>query len=139
MVSALRQLGFDYVFDTDFSADLTIMEEGTELLARLTAAWQQQDTAAGQQGAQQAQQQGREEGAAAQQQQHGPGPLPLLTSCCPAWINEVELAYPQLIPYLSSCRSPQAMMGAVVKRVWAQKVCAMAGGCAGQRCPSVSV
>ncbi len=97
------------------------MEEGSELLQRLAAAWQQQDQRAQQPEREEAQQpEGQEAGRAAHG--HAPGPLPLLTSCCPAWVNEVEQAYPRLLPHLSSCRSPQAMMGAVVKRVWAKQV-----------------
>lgn len=83
MVNALRELGFDYITDTNFSADLTIMEEANELLARLS---------------------GEREGA-----------LPLFTSCCPAWINYVELNRPDLIPHLSTAKSPQQMHGAISK------------------------
>ena len=82
MINALRQLGFDYVFDTNFAADLTIMEEGTELLARL----------------------GKRE--------H----LPLFTSCCPAWVNWVEIHRPDLLAHLSTSKSPQQMHGAITKR-----------------------
>ncbi|WP_343502014.1 [FeFe] hydrogenase, group A [Alloyangia pacifica] len=82
MINALRQLGFDYVFDTNFAADLTIMEEGSELLARLRA---------------------------------GAG-LPLFTSCCPGWVNWVELNRPDLLPHLSTTKSPQQMHGAIAKR-----------------------
>ncbi|HCF58925.1 MAG TPA: ferredoxin, partial [Myxococcales bacterium] len=71
--AALRRLGFDYVFDTGFSADLTIMEEGSELVHRL---------------------------------QNG-GRLPMLTSCSPGWIKFVEQFYPEMIPNLSTCKSPQ--------------------------------
>lgn len=81
MVAALRRLGFDKVFDTDFAADVTIMEEGTELLNRL---------------------------------ENG-GPLPLITSCSPGWIKFCEHKYPELIPNLSTCKSPQNMMGALLK------------------------
>lgn len=88
MVASLRALGFDYVFDTDFTADLTIMEEGSELLERLKKG----------------------------------GPFPMFTSCCPAWINLVEKVYPELIPNLSSCKSPQGMMGALIKKYWAKKI-----------------
>jgi NADH-quinone oxidoreductase subunit G len=79
MVNALRELGFDYVTDTNFSADLTIMEEANELLQRV---------------------QGKREGA-----------LPLFTSCCPGWINYVEIMRPDLIPHLSTTKSPQQMHG----------------------------
>lgn len=82
MIHALRQLGFDYVFDTNFGADLTIMEEGAELLARLKA------------------------------KRH----LPLFTSCCPGWVNWVEINRPDLLPHLSTTRSPQQMHGALTKR-----------------------
>jgi len=81
MVNALRAVGFDYVVDTNYSADLCIMEEANELLERV---------------------------------QHG-GPLPLFTSCCPAWINYVEKNRPDLVPHLSSCKSPQQMMSASIK------------------------
>ena len=82
MINALRQLGFDYVFDTNFAADLTIMEEGTELLERLKAGTR----------------------------------LPLFTSCCPGWVNWVELNRPDLLPHLSTTKSPQQMHGAITKR-----------------------
>lgn len=82
LINALRQLGFDHVFDTNFAADLTIMEEGTEFLQRLKT------------------------------QQN----LPLLTSCCPGWVNWVELNRPDLLPHLSTTKSPQQMHGALTKR-----------------------
>ena len=82
MINALRQLGFDYVFDTNFAADLTIMEEGTEFLTRL------------------------------KNQKH----LPLFTSCCPGWVNWVEINRPDLLPHLSTTKSPQQMHGALTKR-----------------------
>jgi len=82
LINALWLLGFDYVFDTNFAADLTIMEEGSELLARLEA------------GAR----------------------LPLFTSCCPGWVNWVELNRPDLLPHLSTTKSPQQMHGAIAKR-----------------------
>ncbi|MDH5516932.1 MAG: [FeFe] hydrogenase, group A [Gammaproteobacteria bacterium] len=82
MINALRQLGFDYVFDTNFAADLTIMEEATELLQRLKQAKD----------------------------------LPLLTSCCPGWVNWVEINRADLLPHLSSTKSPQQMHGALTKR-----------------------
>jgi len=84
MIQALRALGFDYVFDTGFSADLTIMEEANELLARLR---------------------GERE-----------GKLPLFTSCCPGWINYIEIHRPDLLPHLSTTKSPQQMHAAVIKR-----------------------
>ena len=82
MINALRQLGFDHVFDTNFAADLTIMEEGTELLARLKDGQK----------------------------------LPLFTSCCPGWVNWVEINRPDLLPHLSTTKSPQQMHGAMTKR-----------------------
>jgi len=87
LVTALRRLGFDRVFDTNFTADLTIVEEATELLRRM------------------------EQG----------GPLPLLTSCSPGWVNFLEKFYPELIPYASSCRSPMSMMSSLLKTWYAEK------------------
>lgn len=87
MVAALRRLGFAKVFDTDFSADVTIMEEGSELLARMSSG----------------------------------GALPLITSCSPGWINFVETFYPELLPNVSSCKSPQQMFGALAKTYYPQK------------------
>lgn len=87
MVAALRRLGFDRVFDTDFGADLTIMEEAHELLDRV---------------------------------QNG-GPLPLITSCSPGWVKFCEYYYPELLPNVSTCKSPQQMTGAVIKTWFAQK------------------
>ncbi|MBR4401070.1 MAG: [Synergistes sp.] len=84
MVAALRRLGFDKVFDTDFSADLTIMEEGSEFLHRV---------------------------------QNG-GVLPMITSCSPGWINFIEIKYPDLLPHLSTAKSPQGMFGALAKTYW---------------------
>eukprot|EP00906_Rhabdomonas_costata_P020237 RCo029411 len=88
LVGAAHAAGFSHVFDTNFAADLTIMEEGTEFLKRL---------------------------------KNG-GPFPMFTSCCPAWINLVEKRYPEFIPNLSTCRSPQMMMGSTIKSYWAQKL-----------------
>jgi NADH-quinone oxidoreductase subunit G len=82
MINALRQLGFDYVFDTNFAADLTIMEEGTEFVSRLKK----------------------------------PENLPIFTSCCPGWVNWVEINRPDLLPHLSTTKSPQQMHGALTKR-----------------------
>jgi NADH-quinone oxidoreductase subunit G len=114
LVAALRALGFDYVFDTDFSADLTIVEEGNELLQRLARAWA--DEALGPE---------EDDAAAAaaappsSSSAHAPAPaLPMFTSCCPAWVHLVEDDYPSLIPNLSSCKSPQGMLAAVIKQVW---------------------
>ncbi|KAL0212468.1 hypothetical protein RCL1_006094 [Eukaryota sp. TZLM3-RCL] len=87
MVAALRASGLaDYVFDSQFTADLTIIEEGYELIGRLTKKW-------------------------AGEEVH----LPQFTSCCPAWIKYVEQSAPQLIPYLSSAKSPMMMLGALIK------------------------
>ena len=87
LVTAMKRVGFDKVFDTDFTADLTIMEEGTELLNRLG----------------------------------GNGPLPMLTSCSPGWIKFCETYYPDLLPNLSSCKSPQGMFGALIKTYYAEQ------------------
>ena len=87
MVAALRRLGFHKVYDTNFAADLTIMEEGTELLGRIL----------------------------------GGGALPMITSCSPGWINYAEYNYGDLLPHLSSCKSPQQMQGAVIKSYYAEK------------------
>ncbi len=94
MVAALRRLGFDGVFDTNFTADLTIMEEGTELLTRLKRAIVDKQPVA----------------------------LPMFTSCSPGWIKFAEYYYPQFLPNLSTCKSPQQMFGAVAKTYYAQKV-----------------
>ena len=88
MVAALRRLGFDKVFDTDYAADLTIMEEANELLERV---------------------------------QNG-GTLPMITSCSPGWIKYCEHYYPEQIPHLSSCKSPQQMFGAIMKTYYAEKM-----------------
>ncbi|MDR0670039.1 MAG: [FeFe] hydrogenase, group A [Treponema sp.] len=85
--AALRRLGFNTVFDTNFSADLTIMEEGTELVKRLTSG----------------------------------GTIPLITSCCPAWVDYMEKYYADMIPNFSTAKSPQQMMGAMIKAYWAAK------------------
>ena len=87
MAAALRRLGFAKVFDTDFGADLTIMEEGTELIDRL---------------------------------QNG-GVLPMITSCSPGWIKFCEHYYPEIIPNLSTCKSPHQMTGALIKSYYAEK------------------
>ncbi|NLG79152.1 MAG: 2Fe-2S iron-sulfur cluster binding domain-containing protein [Firmicutes bacterium] len=88
LVAALRRLGFDMVFDTDFAADLTIMEEGHEFISRLRDG----------------------------------GRLPLITSCSPGWIKFIEHFYPELLPHLSTCKSPQQMFGAIAKTYYAEKV-----------------
>ena len=94
MVTALKQLGFDYVFDTDFAADLTIMEEGTELLGRLKRHLEGDETVQ----------------------------LPMLTSCCPGWVNFFEYNYPELKDVPSTARSPQQMFGAIAKTYFANKI-----------------
>lgn len=94
MVTALRALGFDYVFDTDFSADLTIMEEGTELLGRLKRHLNGDKTAR----------------------------IPILTSCCPGWVNFFEHNYPELREVPSTAKSPQQMFGAIAKSYFAEKI-----------------
>ena len=88
LVAGLRALGFDKVFDTDFSADLTIMEEANELVGRV------------------------------KNQKN----LPILTSCCPGWINFIEHNYPDLLNIPSSCKSPQQMFGAIAKSYYAGKI-----------------
>lgn len=87
MVTALRRLGFDAVFDTDFAADLTIMEEAHELVERIK----------------------------------NPSTLPHITSCSPGWINFVEGFYPELLPHVSTCRSPMTMMSTIIKTYYAKK------------------
>lgn len=87
MVSAIRRLGADKVFDVDFAADLTIMEEGTELLNRINSG----------------------------------GVLPMITSCSPGWIKYCETFYPDFIPNLSTCKSPNQMQGAVTKTYFAKQ------------------
>ncbi len=109
MVSALRRLGFDAVFDTDFTADLTILEEGAELLTRV-----KQALTGGL---------GKKKGEGADAHgEHAPGPLPMFTSCSPGWINWLEQFAPELIPNLSTCKSPQQMFGAIAKTYYAQKI-----------------
>lgn len=87
MVAAMRLMGFDRVFDTSFSADLTIMEEGTELVQRITKG----------------------------------GKLPMTTSCSPGWIKYIEQFYPDLLEHVSTCKSPQQMMGAIIKSFFAER------------------
>ena len=93
MVSALRLLGFDRVFDTNFAADLTILEEGTELLVRLKKALVDKEQVA----------------------------LPQFSSCSPGWIKYMEYFHGDILPHLSSCKSPQQMFGAVAKTYYARK------------------
>ena len=87
MVAAFRRMGFKRVFDTSFTADLTIMEEGSELVQRVTSG----------------------------------GVLPMITSCSPGWIKFVEQFYPELLPNVSTCKSPQQMMGALIKSFFAER------------------
>ena len=94
MVYALRELGFDYVFDTDFAADLTIMEEGTELLHRLGSYLNGDKEVK----------------------------IPLMTSCCPGWVSFVEQHFPELRDHLSTAKSPQQMFGAIAKSYFAEKL-----------------
>jgi iron-only hydrogenase group A len=94
MVAALKRLGFNSVLDTDFTADLTILEEGTELLTRLKKALVNKDTSV---------------------------KLPLTTSCSPGWIKFVEHTFPEFLPNVSTCKSPQQMFGALAKTYYAQK------------------
>ncbi len=86
MAAVLKKMGFDRVYDTNFGADLTIMEEGSELLDRISKG----------------------------------GTLPMFTSCCPAWVKYMEQTYPELLPHLSSCKSPQQMAGAIFKSYGAE-------------------
>ena len=88
LVAGLRALGFDKVFDTNFSADLTIMEEGHEIVERIKANKN----------------------------------LPILTSCCPGWINFIEHNFPDLLHIPSSCKSPQQMFGTIAKTYYAEKI-----------------
>ena len=88
LASALRAIGFNYVFDTDFSADLTIMEEANEFLHRFKAGELKQ--------------------------------YPMFTSCCPGWVRFIKMEFPDLVPQLSSAKSPQQMFGAIIKTWYAQ-------------------
>jgi iron-only hydrogenase group A len=87
LITSLRRLGFDAVFDTNFGADLTIIEEANEFIRRL----------------------------------NGAGPLPLLTSCSPGWVNFLEKFYPEMIPNTSSCKSPMSMLSTLMKTYYAEK------------------
>lgn len=89
MFTAMKRLGFDYVWDNEFTADLTILEEGTELIGRITGQVRK--------------------------------PLPQFTSCCPGWIKYAESFYPELIPNLSTCKSPIGMLGPLAKTYGARK------------------
>ncbi len=94
LAAVLRQLGFNYVFDTDFAADLTIMEEGTELLDRIKRFTEGDKSVR----------------------------LPILTSCCPGWVNFFEHNFPDMLDVPSSAKSPQQMFGAIAKSYWAEKM-----------------
>ena len=87
MAAALRRMGFDRVFDTDFAADMTIVEEANELVERVTKG----------------------------------GVLPMITSCSPGWVKFAEHYFPDMLPHLSSCKSPQQMFGGALKTYWAEK------------------
>lgn len=87
LAASLRRLGFDKVFDTNFAADVCIMEEGTELIGRVTKG----------------------------------GVLPLITSCSPGWVKYAEMYYPDLLAHVSSCKSPQGMMGSILKYHYAKQ------------------
>ena len=87
MVSALKHLGFDKVFDTNTGADFTIVEEGNEFLDRFSNG----------------------------------GVLPMITSCSPGWVKYIEMNYPELLPHVSSCKSPHQMFGAIIKSYYAEK------------------
>jgi NADP-reducing hydrogenase subunit HndD len=93
LASALEYLGFDDIFDTNWAADLTIMEEGTEFLTRVKNALT-----------------------------GGQSVLPMITSCSPGWIKYIEHAFPDQLPHLSTCKSPHTMLGAVVKSYYAEKL-----------------
>lgn len=95
MVSALKKIGFNKVLDTDFTADLTILEEGTELLTRLKRALVDKDETVA---------------------------LPMMTSCSPGWIKFQEHIYPGLLDNLSTCKSPQQMFGSLAKTYYAEKI-----------------
>lgn len=90
LAGALKKAGFDYVFDTCFSADLTIMEEGSEFLKRF--------------------------------KEGGLDKYPMFTSCCPGWVRYIKSKFPELVPQLSSAKSPQQMFGSVIKNYFAQKI-----------------
>ncbi len=93
MVTALKKMGFDSVLDTDFSADLTIIEEANELLVRLKKAFVTKEEVA----------------------------LPMITSCSPGWVKFIEHMYPEHLAHLSTCKSPQQMFGALTKTYYAEK------------------
>lgn len=88
LIGALKSIGFDYIFDTNFGADITVMEESAELVKRIK----------------------------------NNEKLPMFTTCCPTWYTYVERLYPELIPYLSTIKSPQAILGSIIKTYFAQKM-----------------
>jgi iron only hydrogenase large subunit-like protein/ferredoxin len=94
LVGAARACGFQFIFDTNLAADLTIMEEANELLQRIEIATN------------------------GTEKEKTESPLPMFTSCCPGWVNLVEQSYPELIPHLSTCRSPMSMLSSVIRRHW---------------------
>ncbi|WP_054738729.1 NADH-dependent [FeFe] hydrogenase, group A6 [Cellulosilyticum ruminicola] len=94
MVAALKQIGFDYVFDTDFAADVTIMEEGAELVSRIEKVLKRETDVK----------------------------LPILTSCCPAWVNFYETQFTDLLDLPSTARSPQQIFGAIAKSYFSEKM-----------------
>ena len=93
LAAALREMGFDDVFDTNFTADLTIIEEGTEFLGRIEKAFTGQETT-----------------------------LPMVTSCSPGWIKYIEHSFPEELDHLSTCKSPHTMLGALVKSYYAEQI-----------------
>lgn len=111
MVSALKEMNFDYVFDTNFAADLTILEEGTELLKRLTQYLYTQNVITKEQ----------LDKTGFKPAEEVPS-LPMITSCSPGWINYIEHFYPGQLENLSSCKSPHMMLGALIKSFFAQKM-----------------
>ncbi len=123
MASALRELGFDDVFDTNFAADLTIIEEGTELLGRLTAAVTGGHPAphARQTDAAQRFESDVSKGNDSHQTSDS-AVLPMITSCSPGWIKHIEHAYPEELDHLSTCKSPHTMLGALAKSFYAEKI-----------------
>jgi NADP-reducing hydrogenase subunit HndD len=130
MVAALRRLGFHAVFDTNFAADLTILEEGTELLTRLKAALLPSTNGNGAgEAALPAPTAHNERGAEGEgtplpgtgSRAHG-APLPMFTSCSPGWINFLEHFHPDMLANLSTCKSPQQMFGALAKTYYANKL-----------------
>ena len=100
MAAAFRRIGVDYVFDTNFTADLTIMEEGNEFLEFL----------------------GKKRSVSAPQPSTLNPQLPMFTSCCPGWVRFLKLEYPDMVAQLSSAKSPQQMFGAVAKTYFAEKI-----------------